>query len=72
MDTDGRSISHVVDNGNVGNIWSQPINGGEPKQITNFTSERIGSFDFSPDGKHLVVSRGNDIRDVVLISGIRK
>ncbi|MBP6001861.1 MAG: serine/threonine-protein kinase [Pyrinomonadaceae bacterium] len=69
---DGRSIAYIVDNGNVGNIWSQPIDGGTPKQITNFTSERMGSFDLSPDGKQFVFMRGTETRDVVLISGISK
>ena len=69
---DGRSIAYVVDNGNVGNIWSQPIDGGAPKQITNFTSERIGTFDLSPDGKQFAIMRGTITSDVVLISGIRK
>lgn len=69
---DGRSIGYVVDDGNVGNIWSQSIDGGAPKQITNFNSERIGSFDLSGDGKQLAIERGTNARDVVLISGIRK
>ncbi|MBP9109628.1 MAG: serine/threonine-protein kinase [Pyrinomonadaceae bacterium] len=69
---DGRSIAYIVDNGNVGNIWSQPIDGGTPKQITNFTSERMGSFDISPDGKQFAMMRGTETRDVVLISGIMK
>lgn len=69
---DGRSIAYIVDNGNVGNIWSQPIDGGPPKQITNFTSERMGSFDISPDGKQFTMMRGTETRDVVLISGIMK
>ncbi len=69
---DGRSIAYVVDNGNAGNIWSQPIDGGTPKQITNFTSERMGSFDISPDGKQFAIMRGTETRDVVLIGGIRK
>jgi Tol biopolymer transport system component len=69
---DGRSIAYIVNKGDVGNIWTQPLEGGTPKQITNFTSESIWSFNVSPDGKQLAVARGTTISDVVLISGIRK
>jgi len=69
---DGRSIAYIVNKGDVGNIWSQPIDGGPPKQITNFTIERIRSFDISADGKQITVARGIETSDVVLISGIRK
>jgi Tol biopolymer transport system component len=69
---DGRTISYVVTKGGVGNIWSKPLEGGTPKQITNFTSEGIESFDFSPDGKQIAIARGTGTSDVVLISGVRK
>jgi Tol biopolymer transport system component len=69
---DGRTITYVVTKGGVGNIWSKPLEGGTPKQITNFTSDSIGSFDFSRDGKQIAVARGTTTSDVVLISGIRK
>ena len=69
---DGRSIAYFVRKDGVGNIWSQPIDGGTPKQLTNFTSEVIRSFDFSPDGKQIAVTRATDTSDVVLISGFRK
>jgi Tol biopolymer transport system component len=68
----GRSIAYAVNKADVGNIWSQLIDGGKPKQITNFTSELIGWFDFSRDGKQIAVTRGTSTSDVVLISGIRK
>jgi TolB protein len=69
---DGRSIAYILRKDGVDNIWSQPLDGGKPKQITNFTSEFMQFFDFSPDGKQIVVTRGTETRDVVLISGIRK
>ncbi|MGB7437285.1 MAG: hypothetical protein WBR26_07280 [Candidatus Acidiferrum sp.] len=55
----------------VGNVWLQPLQGGKPRQLTNFSSDRIYSFDWSPDGKQLVVARGNSSSDVVLISNFR-
>jgi len=65
--TDGRSLLYTKNEGGVDNIWSQPIAGGTPKQITHFNSELISSFDLSRDGKRLVMSRGTRKLDVVLI-----
>ena len=48
------------------------IDGGTPKQITNFTRDLIDSFDLSRDGKQIAVSRGTRSSDVVLISGFKK
>ena len=68
---DGRSIVYGVTKNGVANLWAQAVDGGEPKQITNFTSERIIWFAFSPDGKRIAVSRGTQTSDVVLIKDFR-
>lgn len=68
---DGRAIVYGATKNGVANLWSQPVDGGDPKQITNFNSERILWFDFSPDGKRLAVSRGTVTSDVVLIKNFR-
>jgi hypothetical protein len=36
--------------------------------LTDFASERIFGFDFSPDGKQLALSRGTQTGDVVVIN----
>jgi len=64
---DGRSVILRSDQKGVGNLWSQPIDGSAPKQITNFTSDLISNFALSRDGKRLAISRGNSSLDVVLI-----
>jgi Tol biopolymer transport system component len=69
---DGRSIVYGITKGGVTNLWAQPFGGGEPKQITNFTSDVLYSFDFSHDGKQLTFSRGSIPTDVILISGFKK
>jgi Tol biopolymer transport system component len=69
--TDGRSLLYTKNEGGVDNIWSQPIAGGTPKQITHFNSELISSFDLSRDGKRLVMSRGTLKQDVVLIRDLK-
>jgi len=66
----GRMLTYVESRGDVSNIWSQPIDGGPPKQLTNFKSDLIFSYDWSRDGKKLALARGSRIRDVVLIRDI--
>jgi Tol biopolymer transport system component/DNA-binding winged helix-turn-helix (wHTH) protein len=68
---DGKAFLYPVSHRGVTNLWMQTIEGGEPKQITNFTSDLILSFDVSRDGKQLVLSRGTTSSDVVLFSGIK-
>ena len=69
---DGHSIAYIVTRNGVSNIWSMPIGGGAPKQLTNFTTDQIAWFDLSRDGKPTLFSRGSTNKDVVLISGFRK
>ena len=49
-----------------------PIDGGAPKQLTNFTSDQIAYFDLSRDGKPTLFSRGTTTKDVVLIRGFKR
>jgi eukaryotic-like serine/threonine-protein kinase len=51
----------------VDNVWVQPLDGSPGHQITNFTSENIAEFGWSPDGKTLAVARNHKISDVVLL-----
>jgi len=65
---DGRSVLYASTINNVSNIWSQSIDGGEPKPLTDFKDSLIVSFDISADGKRMICSRGVLIRNGVLIS----
>jgi len=65
---DGESIFYSVNASNVSNIWSQPIDGGPPKQVTDFKDLLITAFSWSRDGKQLVCTRGSLLRDAVLIT----
>jgi len=69
---DAQSLTYVVTKAGVSNIWRQPLAGGEPKQITNFETDKIFYFDLSRDGQELVCSRGRWAHDVVLIKGVRQ
>lgn len=66
---DSRSIIYNHTVGGVGNIWSLPLDGGSSRQLTNFKTEQIYNFDWSADGKKLVLARGTTTIDVVLIKG---
>jgi len=67
----GRELTYIVTRAGVSNIWSQPIAGGPPKQLTDFTSNLIFFFDWSRDGKQLALARGSLTSDVVLIDEIK-
>ena len=69
-----RSVNYVAHKNGVSNLWAQPIDlsnpssKAEPKQLTNFTSDFIFGFGWSPDGTQLALSRGRFSSDAVLIS----
>jgi serine/threonine protein kinase len=65
---DGKEISYMAEENGVENIWSQPLDGTAPYRVTNFDSGTIGvNWAPSPDGKRMVVSRGQESTDVVLL-----
>jgi TolB protein len=68
---DGKAILYSTVTNNVSNIWSQPIDGGAPKQITDFKDSLITGFTFSKDGKQLICTRGILLRDAVLITDVK-
>lgn len=55
---DGKSIVYIVTKKGISNLWAQALEGGDSVQLTKFTSNRIYSFDFSPDGKEIICARG--------------
>ena len=64
---DGQSLTYISGTSTVSNIWSQPLDGSSPRQLTDFKEKRIYWFDWSSDGKQLAVARGESSYDVVLI-----
>ncbi|HET6668873.1 MAG TPA: protein kinase [Pyrinomonadaceae bacterium] len=68
---DGRALNYVDTTGGVSNIWTLPLDGGPPKQFTDFKTDQIFWFDFSHDGKQLALSRGTQTSDVILIRDFR-
>ena len=68
---DGRAVTYIDTINGVSNIWSLPLDGGKPVQLTDFKTDQIFWFDFSRDGKNLAVSRGKQTSDVILIRDFR-
>ena len=68
---DNKSILYTVTANNISNIWSQPIDGGPAKQVTDFKEMLITAFAWSRDGKQLACTRGNLLRDAVLITDLK-
>jgi Tol biopolymer transport system component len=68
---DSKSIVYAEGRGNsdssADNIWSIPIAGGAPKQLTNFTAGLIFAFQMSRDNKQIALSRGTQTDDVILL-----
>ncbi len=64
---DGKSVAYIIRDKGVDNVFVQPLDGSPGHQITNFTSENISQFQWSPDGKTLAVARVHNTSDVVLL-----
>ncbi len=67
----GKALQYWLTRNGAANIWEQPLAGGAPRQITHFSSGLIFDFAWSRDGKQLLLARGNESSDVILISNFR-
>jgi len=57
--------------GTTSNIWTQPIDGAKPVQLTAFKEFQIAQFTLNPDGNRLAIARGSRNRNIVLIKNLR-
>ena len=64
---DGKNIVYPIRENGVDNLWLQPVDGSSGHEITNFKSDGIRGFDWSPDGKALGVLRARSESDIVLL-----
>jgi Tol biopolymer transport system component len=67
---DGKNLAYDALHEGLNQIMIQPLDGGEPYALTNFQTDDIFSFDWSPDGNHLAVIRGKQLNDAVLIKTV--
>lgn len=68
---DSRYLTYDETRNDVANIWSLPLDGSPPKQLTDFKTDNIYNFQWSADGKQLVLARGTTTSDVVLIRNFK-
>ena len=66
---DGKALTFCASKNR--NIWAQSIEGGPPRQLTNFSPPDVVYSDWSRDGTQLAFVRVSTIRDIVLISDLR-
>ncbi|HEY0048053.1 MAG TPA: LpqB family beta-propeller domain-containing protein, partial [Pyrinomonadaceae bacterium] len=64
---DGKALAYVDTVDGISNLYLQQLSGGAPKKLTDFSADRIFSFDFSSDGKSVVLARGVVRNNLVLI-----
>jgi Tol biopolymer transport system component len=68
---DGKSLAYAqlpADKKKGEAFWLQPISGGPAQQILNLAPDLIYWAAWSRDGKHLAISHGRFVTDIVLIS----
>lgn len=66
----GKGLQYLLNQNDATNLWEQPLAGGKPKQLTTFTSGQIFDFNWSADGKQLLITRGETTSDVVMLSNL--
>jgi serine/threonine protein kinase len=67
----GRAIAFIESDART-NIYAAPVAGGTPTQLTHFDDRVIADFDWSPDGRQLVVARTLETNDIVVLKGLRR
>jgi DNA-binding winged helix-turn-helix (wHTH) protein/dipeptidyl aminopeptidase/acylaminoacyl peptidase len=65
---DGKALHYVLTSNGASNIWEQSLSGFKPKQLTHFNSGEIFDFSWTVDHQHLLMTRGQSKRDVILLS----
>jgi TolB protein len=68
---DSRALVYVETRGGVSNVWRLPLDGGAPRQLTDFDSGQIFNLALSQDGRRLALARGTLISDLVMIRNVR-
>jgi Tol biopolymer transport system component/predicted Ser/Thr protein kinase len=74
---DGRALTYLDVHNDALNIWSQPIDGTSPKQLTNLKSEQgkpnlsLGNYAWSADGGQLAFVHIESRAEVVLIRDLK-
>jgi Tol biopolymer transport system component/DNA-binding winged helix-turn-helix (wHTH) protein len=68
---DNRGLAFLDARTGTNNVWMQPLSGGRPVQLTDFGGAGVSAYDFSRDGRRLVLTRTAETTGVVLIRDFR-
>jgi Tol biopolymer transport system component/DNA-binding winged helix-turn-helix (wHTH) protein len=66
---DSDAFYYIAGIPNSSSLWRQPLDGGRPQKLRDFP-DRIFNFAWSHDRKNLVVSRGKQHGDAILITNL--
>ena len=68
---DQKGVQYLLTRNGATNVWEQQLTAGAPRRVTNFASGRIFDFAWTRDGQELLLAKGENSSDVVLISNFR-
>jgi Tol biopolymer transport system component len=64
---DGKSLTYIKTADGTSNLWTYDLKTGSTNQLTNFTTNQIFAYAWSPDRTQLACHRGSEITDVILL-----
>ena len=67
---DGKSLDYIETREGVSNLMRMPMDGGKARQLTDWKSDQIFWFAWSPDGKQLACVRGTNVKDLILMEDL--
>jgi hypothetical protein len=68
---DDRVVSYVKNADGHSNLWTYDLVAGTSKQLTDFKSEQIYAYAWSPDRKQIAFLRGPKMNNVMIIGSER-
>jgi Tol biopolymer transport system component/DNA-binding winged helix-turn-helix (wHTH) protein len=68
---DGSGLTFIDNQNGASNISFLPLDGGKPVRLTDFNESEIFWFDWSRDGRQIVLTRGVVLNDAILIKNLQ-
>ena len=62
----GKSVTYIVREKGVDNLWTQQLDGTGRKQLTHYKSDKIGAFAYSRDGSKIAIEKVHTESDAIL------
>ena len=69
---DSKAVTYVTSTGGSPNLWSQALDGGGPKRLTDFKENGVWRYASSHDSKLIAFARGAYTSDAVLIKDFKQ